>query len=344
MNNPPPLVTIQCLVYNHEPFLRQCLDGFVMQQTNFPFEAIVHDDASTDGSAAIIREYAGKYPHIIKPIYETENRYSKGDGSLRKIMYVATRGKYVAMCEGDDYWVSPHKLQKQVDFLEKHPDYSICFCRAKYIFPDPDKILYYPSNLQEATYTLEDMKKKNPMCTCSVMYRWRFAQSARPCYEDLVPLGITPGDWILHLLHAQMGKAYYDPEVMAHYRIQPGGAWYDIGKKDSFYLKNGYGLQKFFHVAESLFGGGFEGARDSYMKDTIFACVSTGDFELLSRLKRDFPQAYKSTTAPMSKEAFTPPTREQAFAQRYARLIEASPVTYRLSRIMYNILRKKHNI
>lgn len=96
------LVSIQCLVYNHEPYLRQCLDGFVVQKTNFRFEAIVHDDVSTDGSAAIIREYAEKYPDIIKPIYETENQYSKQDGSLFKIMNAACKGKYIAMCEGDE--------------------------------------------------------------------------------------------------------------------------------------------------------------------------------------------------------------------------------------------------
>lgn len=120
-----PLVTVRCLVYNHEPYLRQCLEGFVMQKTNFPFEAIVHDDASTDGSAAIIREYAEKYPDIIKPIFETENQYSKHDGSIRRIMNEHTRGKYVALCEGDDYWIDPLKLQKQVDFLESHPDYGL---------------------------------------------------------------------------------------------------------------------------------------------------------------------------------------------------------------------------
>ena len=88
-----PLVSIQCLVYNHEPYLRQCLDAFVMQKTNFKFEAIVHDDVSTDGSAAIIREYAEKYPDIIKPIFETENQYSKHDGSLERIMHDACKGK-----------------------------------------------------------------------------------------------------------------------------------------------------------------------------------------------------------------------------------------------------------
>jgi glycosyltransferase involved in cell wall biosynthesis len=115
----PVIVSIRCATYNHEPYIRQTLDGFVMQKTNFRFEAIVHDDASTDGTAAIIREYAEKYPDIIKPIYETENQYSKHDGSLNRIMESAMRGKYVALCEGDDYWVDPLKLQKQVDIMEK---------------------------------------------------------------------------------------------------------------------------------------------------------------------------------------------------------------------------------
>ena len=125
----PVMVTIRCLVYNHEPYLRDCLDGFVMQRANFRFEAIVHDDASTDGSAEIIREYAAKYPGIIKPILETENQYSKHDGSLKKIMDAHTHGKYVAFCEGDDYWTDPMKLQKQVDYLEEHPDISFSCCR-----------------------------------------------------------------------------------------------------------------------------------------------------------------------------------------------------------------------
>lgn len=129
-----PLVAIHCFVYNHEPYLRDCLDGFVMQKTNFPFVAIVHDDASTDGSTAIIREYEEKYPHIFKPIYETENQYSKHDDSLEQIMndaIDASGAKYVAMCEGDDYWTDPLKLQKQVDFMEANPEYVLCCHRYK---------------------------------------------------------------------------------------------------------------------------------------------------------------------------------------------------------------------
>ena len=101
----PALVAIKCLVFNHEPYLRDCLEGFAMQQTDFQFVAIVHDDASTDHSADIIREYAAKYPDIILPIYETENQYSKQDGSLGRIMNAAidaTGAKYIALCEGDD--------------------------------------------------------------------------------------------------------------------------------------------------------------------------------------------------------------------------------------------------
>lgn len=129
-----PTVAIQCATYNHEPYIRDCLEGFVMQKTNFPFVAIIHDDASTDGTAEIVKEYAEKYPDIIKPIYETENQYSKPNKPLQKILNNAiakTGAKYIALCEGDDYWIDPLKLQKQVDFMEANPDYTMCFHNIK---------------------------------------------------------------------------------------------------------------------------------------------------------------------------------------------------------------------
>ena len=129
-NNKEITVSIVCESFNHERYLRQCLDGFVMQKTKFVFEVLIHDDASIDKSADIIREYVEKYPDIIKPIYETENQYSKRDGSVGRIMdeaIDATGAKYVAMCEGDDYWTDPLKLQKQVDFMEANPEYGLCY-------------------------------------------------------------------------------------------------------------------------------------------------------------------------------------------------------------------------
>ena len=125
----PILVAIHCLVYNHEPYLRDCFEGFVMQKTNFRFVAIVHEDCSTDHSADIIREYEAKYPDIFRPIYETENQWSKHDGSLERIMNAAidaTGAKYIAMCEGDDYWIDSYKLQKQVDILEADRSLMLC--------------------------------------------------------------------------------------------------------------------------------------------------------------------------------------------------------------------------
>lgn len=134
MSEIKPLVAIHCLVYNHEPYLRDCFEGFIMQQTNFPFVVIVHDDASTDESAAIIREYEAKYPHF-KPIYEKENLYQKGGfGAINEIMNKAIDAcgaKYIAMCEGDDYWIDSLKLQKQVDFLETHASYGFIGTKCK---------------------------------------------------------------------------------------------------------------------------------------------------------------------------------------------------------------------
>ena len=132
--NTSPLVSICCLAYNHAPFIRKCLDGFLMQKTSFSIEILVHDDASTDGTDSIIREYAEKFPELIFPLYETENQFSKGKSAVMDIEYnySRARGKYIAYCEGDDYWTDPLKLQKQVDFMESHPEYSVCFHRWRH--------------------------------------------------------------------------------------------------------------------------------------------------------------------------------------------------------------------
>ena len=121
-----PLVSINCITYNHCKYIRDALEGFLMQITNFPVEILIHDDASTDGTAEIIKEYEKQYPWLIKPVYQTENQYSKHNGTISKIQYGRARGKYLAFCEGDDYWTDHYKLQKQVDFLESNVWVDIC--------------------------------------------------------------------------------------------------------------------------------------------------------------------------------------------------------------------------
>lgn len=129
--NTIPLVSISCITYNHESYIRDAIEGFLMQKTTFPVEILIHDDASTDKTADIVREYEAKYPNLIKPIYQTENQYSKRNGIIGRIQRGRARGKYYAMCEGDDYWTDPFKLQKQVDFMEENPQYPFCCHRFK---------------------------------------------------------------------------------------------------------------------------------------------------------------------------------------------------------------------
>ena len=119
-----PLVSIICTAYNHEPYIRECLDGFMMQETNFKFEILISDDNSTDKTADIIREYKTKYPDIFVPFYHKENLYSQGI-NFSDEFYSNAKGKYIATCEGDDYWIDPLKLQKQVDFLEANEKYVL---------------------------------------------------------------------------------------------------------------------------------------------------------------------------------------------------------------------------
>ena len=126
MEDRPVKLSVTCMAYNHEKYIRQTLEGFVSQQTDFAFEVLVNDDLSTDGTAAVIREYAEKYPDIIRPFFQEKNLFSQHIDPLDAVLFPAARGQYLAACEGDDCWIDPTKLQRQVDFLDAHPDYSAC--------------------------------------------------------------------------------------------------------------------------------------------------------------------------------------------------------------------------
>ena len=218
----PILVAIHCLVYNHEPYLRDCFEGFVMQKTNFRFVAIVHDDVSTDGSAAIIREYTEKYPEIFRPIYETENQYSKHDGSLERIMNEAidaTGAKYVAMCEGDDYWTDPHKLQKQVDFLEAHPDYSMCCHGADVLNQTSRNIDCACEHMTTREYFPDDAFPTWQIPTASIIYRREIVDQ----YTIVRQGDFFAGDVVLILKCMHVGRVWGLADHMSVYRMNQGG-------------------------------------------------------------------------------------------------------------------------
>lgn len=232
------IVSIQCLTYNHAPYIRQCLDGFVMQKTNFRFEAIIHDDASTDGTQEIIREYAEKYPEIIKPIYEKENQYSKHDGSIRRIMneVISPSTNYIAICEGDDYWTDPLKLQKQVGFLESHPSYTMVCNRTK-LYSERKRAFIgenYCYN-HNSTIKTKDVIYRSGLfiSTCSIIYR----KELKDNYPEYC-LKCAVGDYPLQIMAAMKGKIYYFNEAMSVYRIQNFNSWMSKQKWHSADAKN----------------------------------------------------------------------------------------------------------
>lgn len=234
------MVSIRCITYNHEPYIREALEGFVNQKTNFRFEAIVHDDASTDGTAAIIREYAEKYPSIIKPIFETENQYSKRDGTLRRIMDAHMRGKYIAICEGDDYWIDPRKLQKQVDFLEKNPQYYLCYTKSA--VEEDGKI---KKEIGEKGSEIEDLIIFNPIPTLTVLCR--NIDKTQFYTEILLGKNWLMGDYPLWLWLATKGPIKFINETTSVYRKLSESASHS--KSYSKYLKfslNSLEISNFF--------------------------------------------------------------------------------------------------
>lgn len=214
-----PLVSICTLVYNHEPFLKECFEGFLMQKTNFAFEVLVHDDASTDNSAEIIREYTEKYPEIFKPIYQTENQYSKGIKISTTHQFPRAKGKYIAICEGDDYWTDPLKLQKQVDILESNDEFGCVYTAYKTVDTKSNPIEYLPSKYHMSrSYTGDifyDLLVQNFPQTLTVLFR-----------KDLLSYEFNPPyslDFSLFLSFAIQKNFYYLPDITGAYRINPAG-------------------------------------------------------------------------------------------------------------------------
>jgi glycosyltransferase involved in cell wall biosynthesis len=243
MKRKNPLVSICTITYNHSQYIKECLDGFLMQRTNFQFEVLIHDDASTDGTEEIIREYEAKYPEIIKPIYEKENQWVKGRRGSMVFNLPRSRGKYIALCEGDDYWTDPLKLQKQVDFLEENPDYSLCFHASKTIRNnDPQNFSIIrprklPSNRKfEMKHII--LGGGGFMATNSMLFLKDRIQG-RPEWMNNAPVGDIP----LMLILASKGEIGYIDEVMSVYRVMSSStSWSAAIKHKALRKKHHYAM------------------------------------------------------------------------------------------------------
>ena len=241
-----PLLVIRCITYNHELYIRDALEGFLMQETDFPFVVIIHDDASTDGTAKLIREYEEKYPDIIMPIYEHENQYSKRNGTLGAIINTAckkTGAKYMALCEGDDYWTDPLKLQKQVDFLETHPEYGMGYTKVERLNQITGQMIDKWGGPNE---TFESLYVKNTIPTLTVLLRCSL-------YSDYIS-EIDPanknwkmGDYPLWLYIAAKGKIKFMDEVTGIYRVLPESASHSKSLERTFSFRT-----NFYKIGEEM--------------------------------------------------------------------------------------------
>jgi len=258
-----PLVSVTTLAYNHASFIRQCLDGIVMQKTSFSFEVLIHDDASTDGTADIIREYEARYPDLIKAIYQTENQYSKDYPIERNILFANSRGKYIALCEGDDYWTDPHKLQKQVDFLETHPDYTICGGRYHVLEEGKPELterdwmmkgmMKYPFG---RTITLHKLFDEYLLWTLTVCFR-------KDSIDSIYKLKRCKDDF-LFAAALEKGKGFVFPDYFGVYRLHPGGVWAGLSVRERLQQN-----KVFLTELHSYFGKKSKSLRKYYFRTII---------------------------------------------------------------------------
>ncbi len=244
-----PIVSVACITYNHAKYIREAIESFLMQKTNFSYEILIHDDASTDGTDQIIKEYELKYPNLIFPTYQSENQFSKG---VRRIhatfVFPKCRGKYIALCEGDDYWTDPLKLQKQCEYLETNPEFGLVFTDADYLYERNNQLIRaYDKTFRRHLPTgdvLNDLLYDNPYKTCTALFRTCLTDD----YNRLViNKNFTMGDYPLWLIIAGKAKVGYMGESTAVYRIRNNSAshFHELGNRISF-LKSTYRISVYF--------------------------------------------------------------------------------------------------
>lgn len=213
-----PLVSICCITYNHEKYIRDCIEGFFIQKTNFPVEILIFDDASEDRTQEIIREYASKHNNIIT-FFQEENQWSKGKYGLIDWLFPNAKGKYIALCEGDDYWIDPYKLQKQVDILEAHPEYSMCFTARNVV--NKANNLIRVERYGNKLYKTKDVVDSFIPSTQTILMR-NFSDLSHFLKKNN---SHPSGDRLITYYCSLMGDIYYLDEITACYRESGEGVW-----------------------------------------------------------------------------------------------------------------------
>lgn len=231
-----PLVSVVLVAYNEENYIRQTFDSILSQETNFLFEIVCHDDASTDGTPNIIKEYCECYPEKITAILQEENQMKNGGNIVIDHIYPHCKGKYIAYCDADDYWTDTHKLQTQVDFLERHQDYSICFHDYEFLYEESGNIVRSSMGNEDGDFTVERMILWNnvPQIGAS-MFRKDLAVK-RPDLFILIGGGKDSmrqiSDMPLYIYLGINGKMRYIAKPMSVWRRRIAGTWGKESRND----------------------------------------------------------------------------------------------------------------
>ena len=213
-----PTVSVAMIAFNHERFIAQAIQGVLNQKTNFAVELVIGDDCSTDSTRQICEEYQQKHPAIVRLLHREHNL-----GMQRNFMETvkACRGKYVALCEGDDYWTDPNKLQEQVDFLDAHEDFAICHHKLEIVDESqPGKRTVEPSGSVESITTFENLARKQHILTASCVFRNNLFE-----FPEEFFLSVFGTDYALNLLNSFHGKIKFIDKAMGVYRVHGGGEW-----------------------------------------------------------------------------------------------------------------------
>ena len=220
-------VSIICNTYNHEQYIRKAIEGFLKQKCKFAFEVLIHDDASTDATQSIIKEYETKFPEVIKPVYQNKNIYSVNPQLISEIQYSRIKGQYVAFCEGDDYWIDEYKLQKQVEALDARPDIDIC-THAAWIYQNGNRIGFVAPKKNDCVLTVEEVIKGKGgyVATNSWLIRKEVIDTL-PGFAKKYPI-----DYAYQVYASLRGGMYFLAEYMSVYNFMNDGSWSKKRKTD----------------------------------------------------------------------------------------------------------------
>lgn len=272
------MVSICCITYNHEKYIADAMESFLMQECNFKFEILIHDDASTDKTPDIIREYEAKYPDVIKPIYQSENKYSQGVKISPTYLYPNAKGKYIAICEGDDYWTDPNKLQLQVEYMEKNPKCSLYCHASNFVYENGTFIDKHDTFPKDMICSMDDIlnNKKHIIATASMLFRQQYALNLPKFYFN-APVG----DFPLQLFLASKGYVYYKDSAMLNHRTGVPGSWSTNMKLSKTNIKR---IELYIKLKNMLIE--FDEFTDGVFRSELLSAMDEMDFNILLAKKK----------------------------------------------------------